>query len=199
MFNKEITHYDGSLIHQRFAYRYFGKQVHHLGNIMAFRGSMEVTDNLVDLEDALKNDYIYSEDAIQFVWELPNVCRFGAVCFQRLFAAKVAQLLWEEGVPGVSIEGDDIMVNNEFVSDHHSLVLPKGKASVSICHEVNGASLGHLAVNISAGAKAPAFAYSTRDVLGDTDKLMKFTNNVINEFYGMIDDIFVATSKTAIL
>lgn len=196
MYNTEIKSYDGSLIHQRFAYKYFRKKVNPLGDIMAFRGSMDVTSNLVDLEDVLNNDFIHSDDAIQFVWEIPNLDRFGAVCFQRLFIAQVAQILYSNGIPKITLEGDDIMVENEFVSDHHGLVLPRGKASVSICHEVNGATLGHLGININAGPKAPAFAYSTR--MSD-QVVLSFTNDVIQEFYSMIQDIFIATSKTAII
>lgn len=195
MFNKEITTYDGSLLHQRFAYKFFRKDVYALGNIMAFRGSMDVKENLVDLEDALNNDFIHSEDAIQFVWELPNVDRFGGVCFQRLFVTSVANILHKyTGLP-IEVDGDDIKINKEFTGKN-SIIIPQGKASVSICHEVNGASLGHLGINIKAGNKAPVFAYSTE--MND-EVLMAFVRDVIQMFYETLDDLFVAHVKTAIL
>lgn len=195
MFRKDITTYDGSLIHQRFAYRYFRDKVYPLGNIMAFRGSMEVKENLVDLEDVLNNDFIYSADAIQFVWELPNVDRFGGVCFQRLFNTAVANILHKYTQLPIEVDGDDIKINKEFTGQG-GIIIPKGKASVSICHEVNGANIGHLGINIKAGSKAPAFAYSTNM---DDETIELFVNEALNTFYAMLDDIFVAESKTAIL
>lgn len=195
MYRTDITTYDGSLIHQRFAYRFFRDQVYPLGNIVAFRGSMEVKENLVDLEDALNNDFIHSEDAIQFVWELPNIDRFAGVCFQRLFNTNVANILHRHtGLP-IEVNGDDIKVNKEFTGAG-GIIVPKGKASVSICHEVNGANLGHLGINIKAGSKAPVFAYSTEM---DDETIKLFARDVITSFYEMLDDIFIATSKTAIL
>lgn len=195
MYRTDITTYDGSLIHQRFAYRYFRDQVYPLGNIVAFRGSMEVKENLVDLEDALNNDFIHSEDAIQFVWELPNVDRFAGVCFQRLFNTAVANILHKLTQLPIEVDGDDIKVNKEFTGAG-GIIVPKGKASVSICHEVNGANLGHLGINIKAGNKAPVFAYSTNM---DDETIAAFVRDVVNAFYAMLDDIFIATSKTAIL
>ena len=45
--------YNGDLIHKRFAYQYFKKDVSPYGNIVAFRAPMYVSDNLIDLEDSL--------------------------------------------------------------------------------------------------------------------------------------------------
>jgi len=195
MFNSDITTYDGSLLHQRFAYRYFRKDVYPLGNILAFRGSMDVKENLVDLEDVLANDFIHSEDAIQFCWELPNVDRFGGVCFQRLFNTQVGGILQRlTGLP-VEVDGDDIRILKEFKGPG-GIIIPKGKASVSISHEVNGANLGHLGINIKAGPKAPPFAYSTNM---DNETINVFVNEVCTLFYELCDQIFVACSKTAIL
>lgn len=43
--------YDGHILHQRFAFRYFGNKVSSLGNIIAFRGEMEVlADAMLDQE-----------------------------------------------------------------------------------------------------------------------------------------------------
>ena len=76
--------YDGKLIHDRFAYKYFRKKVSPTGNIVAFRAPMYVKDALIDLEDTLSDDFIHSQDAINFCWEIPGLCPFGAVSFQRL-------------------------------------------------------------------------------------------------------------------
>ena len=66
--------YDGKLIHERFAYKFFRKDVSPYGNIVAFRAPMYVEDALIDLEDSLSDDYIHSQDAINFCWEIPNLC-----------------------------------------------------------------------------------------------------------------------------
>ena len=48
--------YNGDLIHERFAYRFFKKEVSASGNIVAFRAPMYVSDHLIDLEDSLSKD-----------------------------------------------------------------------------------------------------------------------------------------------
>ena len=68
----DIPVYDGLLIHKRFAYNYFRKKTLPIGNIVAFRAPMNVqAEGMIDSEDVLQNDYIYSDDAINFCWEIP--------------------------------------------------------------------------------------------------------------------------------
>ena len=66
----EQSVYDGKLIHERFAYKFFRKNVSPIGNIVAFRAPMYVKEELIDLEDSLTNDYIHSQDAVNFCWEI---------------------------------------------------------------------------------------------------------------------------------
>ena len=85
MIIRDVPVYDGMLIHKRFAYTYFRKKTLPIGNIVAFRAPMHVLANgMIDSEDILKNDFIYSDDAINFCWEIPNLDPFGAVAWQRL-------------------------------------------------------------------------------------------------------------------
>ena len=66
--------YDGNLIHSRFAYRYFRDKTLPIGNIVAFRAPMKVeAEGMIDSEDILNADYIYSDDAINFCWEIPGL------------------------------------------------------------------------------------------------------------------------------
>ena len=59
----DIKVYDGLLIHKRFAYTYFRKKTLPIGNIVAFRAPMNVqADGMIDNEDVLQNDFIYSYD-----------------------------------------------------------------------------------------------------------------------------------------
>jgi hypothetical protein len=178
--------YDGSLIHNRFAYKYFRKNVLSTGDIVAFIAPMFVTSNLIDLEDSLSQDYIFSNKAINFCWEIPNLDPFGAVAFQRLLNTNIANILHAYINKPIQVKGDDIMVQD---GDQY------GKASVSITFSKDNVAIGHTGINIEAGEKAPIFAYSTN--MSD-DNADSFMNDVIDIFYDMTRDIFVATTKILI-
>lgn len=185
-----VDYYDGSIIHDRFAYKVFRNTVSPLGNIIAFRSKCEVTDNLIDLEDALKQDYIYSDDMVHFCYEIPNLPLFGGVCFQRLFNTYIGGLLGEIIQSPVEVDGDDIFVKQPFT--RNGTTMDAGKASVSIVGEKNGALLGHVGINVSAGNTAPVFAYSTNMTDEQVDM---FIDKVCEQFVYMLRDIFVATTK----
>lgn len=183
--------YNGDLIHDRFAYKIFRKAVSPYGNIVAFRAPMYVSDNLIDLEDTLANDYIYSEDAINFCWEIPNLCPFGAVAFQRLLNTKIAGIISQAIGKNISMEGDDIMVVDEFIGSDDK-VREKGKVSVSITYSKDNVALGHTGININAGKKAPGFAYSTNM---DDATVEQFMQAIIDIFEEEVKDEWLATTK----
>jgi hypothetical protein len=179
--------YSGIQIHDRFAYKFFKQDVDPLGNIVSFIAPMEVTDNLIDLEDSLNKDFIYSESAINFIIEIPNKNIWGGVLFQRLLNAQVGSLLCAKylNVDGY-VDGDDIMINTEDGAK---------KASVSIAAEKNGAVLIHLGINIKAGDRAPSFAYSTEL---DEAKAQEFMKDVEQIFATNLASVFVATTKIVV-
>src|SRR4051812_17832453 len=111
----DVPVYDGKLLHERFAYRIFGKdKILPIGNIVAFRAPMDVgIENMVDVEDRINKDFIYSEDAMNFCWEIPNISDYAGVCFQRLFCTKVGSLLGEFLNAKIEVDGDDIFVHQE--------------------------------------------------------------------------------------
>ena len=182
--------YDGDFIHKRFAYKYFRDRTLPIGNIVSFVVPVEVTINLIDLEDSLENDYIYSDSMVNFCWEIPNLDPFGAVCFQRLFNTSIANTLHKIIDKPIEMKGDDIMVHAEFTQG--GVVQQKGKASVSITYSKDNIAIGHTGVNVVAGKKAPAFAFSTNLT---PEQTVKFQNAVIDQFYAMVDNIFIATTK----
>jgi hypothetical protein len=185
VFGEDI--YGGCQIHNRFAYKFFKKEVNSLGNIVSFIAPMLVTDNLIDLEDSLNKDYIYSDMAMNFIMEIPNKDIWGGVLFQRLLNAQVGSLLCEKYLQTEGyVDGDDIMVK---WGDEYK------KASVSIAAEKNGAVLIHLGINISAGPKAPQFAFSTN--LSE-DQAKDFMRDVEGIFYSILSDVFVATTKIVV-
>ena len=170
--------YDGSLIHRRFAYEFFRKNYNPHGNIVSFVAPMDVKENLIDLEDVLNDDYIWSDWAFNFCWEIPNVDRFGAVAFQRLFNVNIANILQRFIIADTFvIDGDDIMIDGK-------------KASVSITGVKDGAAIGHTGINILAGDKAPDFAFSTK--ISNTEEFMVAVEACFME---MVSDMFLATTK----
>lgn len=192
MILNDIDIYDGNFIHQRFAYKYFRKKTLPIGNIVAFRAPMKVeTEGMIDNEDLFNNDFIYSDDAINFCWELPNLDPLGAVFFQRLFNTQMANILSTQFLQTpIEVDGDDLIVHKEF--EQHGIIQPKGKCSVSITYSRNNVAIGHTGINVVAGRKAPSFAYSTNLTQDQCDKFMK---NMVDIFYSMVDDAFIATTK----
>ena len=63
---------------------------------------------------------------------------------------------------------------------------------MSITYTKDGAALGHTGINIQAGDKAPTHAFSTG--LTD-DQIEPFMRDVIDLFYAINDDMFIATTK----
>lgn len=192
MIIKDIKNYDGKLLHSRFAYKFFRKNTLPIGNIIAFRGPMQVeAEGMIDNEDVLNNDFIYSDDAINFLWEIPNVDAFGAVAYQRLLNTQIANILSFKYIKApIEVDGDDLIVHKEH--NQGGVVQPKGKCSVSITYTKNNVALGHTGINITAGKKAPAFAFSTNLTDSEAEEFMQA---VINVFYSMNEDIFLATTK----
>ena len=186
--------YDGSLIHKRFAYEFFKKNVSPYGDIVAFRAPMYVSDNLIDLEDSLSKDYIFSDDAINFCWEIPNLCPIGAVAFQRLFNAAAANILSHIIKQPIEMRGDDMMVHNKFIgSDKKEREV--GKVSVSITYSKDNVAIGHTGININAGNKAPGFAYSSK--LTD-EEVVRLMEAAISYFNSEIMDMQIATTKVIV-
>jgi hypothetical protein len=146
---------------------------------------------MIDSEDVLNNDYIYSDDAINFLWEIPNLDSFGAVAYQRLLNTQIAQILSNNYINApIEVDGDDLIVHKEHAQG--GVTQSKGKCSVSITYVKNGIALGHTGINITAGKKAPAFAYSTN--LTD-EQANAFMSDIVKLFYELNDDLFIATTK----
>ena len=192
-----IDKYDGSLLHDRFAYKIFKDKVLPIGNLLCFRAPMEVlADGMIDQEDIDRQEFIWSDDAINFLWEIPILDNaFGAVAYQRLFNTHIANLLSGAKYLNcpVKMDGDDIMVEKEFIQG--GVTQQEGKVSVSITYVKSGVALGHTALNIRAGKKAPAFAFSTEF---NDEVAEEFMKDVQKIFYELNDDIFIATSKVII-
>ena len=126
--------------------------------------------------------------------DLNKATVMGAVAFQRLFNTQIATLLSSKYLKApIEVDGDDMMVHKEHTQ--HGIVQQKGKCSVSITYSKNNVAIGHTGINVKAGKKAPAFAYSTE--LND-QQVQAFMLDVVQLYYTLADDIFVATAKLTI-
>ena len=180
-------YYCGKVLHEPFAYKFLKKSVTSTGDIISFIAPMEVTDALIDLEDSINKDYIYSDMAMNFLIEIPNVDLFGGICFQRLFNAQIGSLLCGQYIKQSGyVDGDDIMIID---GEEHK------KCSVSIAAHKNNCVLIHTGINIQAGSKAPSFAHSTE--LEEVQAL-KFMQEVENLFQNMTTDIHIASRKVIV-
>jgi len=92
------------------------------------------------------------------------------------------------------VDGDDLLVQDEFVGVDKQ-VRQSGKVSVSITYSKDNVAVGHTGINIIAGDKAPAFAYSSN--LPDK-KVEEFVTAVIDYFNNEVADQFVATTKVIV-
>jgi hypothetical protein len=189
----QLDKYDGYLLHQPFAFRFFGKDVSPLGDIISFRAPMEVLEAaMIDQEDVLAKAFIWSDDAINFLWELPQLSNiFGAISYQRLFNSKVAEILSGANCLNMPIimRGDDLLVASPAIANGWA------KASVSITHVKNNVTLGHLGINVYAGKNAPPHAYSTQLSDVQTESFMK---QVEQMFIELNRDIFIASTKVIV-
>ena len=155
--------YNGDFIHKRFAYEQFRKEVSPVGNIVAFRAPMDVTENPIDLEDTLSDDLI-------------------------------AKFLSKRIDAPIEMDGDDLMVQKLFVGSDGE-AREEGKVSVSITYSLENVAVGHTAINIIAGQKAPGFAFSSE--LSD-EEAQAFMQEVIDYFNAEVKDQFVATTKIVV-
>jgi hypothetical protein len=153
-----------------------------------------VGDALIDQEDAHNKAYIFSDDAINLLWELPQLGQsaFGAVAYQHLLNHRIAEVLAKKHYlnQAVLLKGDDMMVQRDTQA-----TADLGKCSVSITHVKDQVALGHTGINIVAGEKAPAEAFSTR--LNDI-QVDEFIEEILQLFYRLNRELFTATCKVLV-
>ena len=195
MIVNNIEKYDGSHLRSRFAYDHFKEKTQPIGNIIVFRAPIIVEPkDLIDKDNILEDHGIYADDAINFCMEIPNISLFAGICFHRLFNAAIGNILASEMLKcDVEIDGTRIIIHKEIEED--GIIKTKGKASVSDSVYVDGAVLLHTGINIVAGKKAPATAFSTNL---DTDQVVTLSRIGIEIFYNTMHEIFVGTTKNNI-
>ena len=176
--DKEIK-YIGSQLAPHWIY----KNLNIMGNaIVAFIGECDVNLNhLVDLEDVINNEPIYSKCMLNIIEENFNATLTEMVYKQRLLVTITKELI-EKKYPEVKIKrsGDDLFVNDK-------------KLSVSIATKSITSSLIHFGLNIDATGAPINAADLTKDV--GIEDVKTFATELLNTYKNEVEDINYATCK----
>lgn len=174
--NDEIK-YIGSQLAPHWIYKNFKIQ----GDaIVAFTGECEVKlTEMVDIEDVINNEPIYSKSMLSFITEQFNVNLVEGVFRQRLLICIIKELLEERGVFVVR-NGDDLMIDGR-------------KLSVSIATKSMTSILIHTGLNIISEG-APVKASGLTSELGISD-IKEFALEVMKKYSEELQDIVLASTK----
>jgi len=148
--------------------------------IVAFCGECEVKlTEMVDIEDVINNEPIYSKYMLSFITEQFNVELVEGVFRQRLLISCIKEALEKRGFV-IKRSGDDLFVNGK-------------KLSVSIATKSLTSVLIHTGLNIlSDGAPIPVSGLESDMGIKD---IKEFALDVMKNYSDEIDDIILASTK----
>lgn len=148
--------------------------------IVAFCGECEVKlTEMVDIEDVINNEPIYSKYMLSFITEQFNIELVEGVLRQRLLMTTIKEVLENRGFK-VKRDGDDLFVNDK-------------KLSVSIATKSLTSVLIHTGINILSQG-APIEVSGLESDLGIKD-IKEFALEVMKRYSDEIDDIILASTK----
>lgn len=179
-FIEQETKYTGEELAPHWIYKNF----HLQGDaIVAFCGECEVKlTEMVDIEDVINNEPIYSKNMLSFIIEHFNIGLVEGVVRQRLLICIIKEALEtraKELELSVIRSGDDIFVDGK-------------KLSVSIATKSLTSVLMHIGINIDpTGAPVDAIGL---DFLKIAD-VKGFAQDVMVKYTQEIDDIILASAK----
>ncbi|MEB3288030.1 MAG: DUF366 family protein [Vampirovibrionales bacterium] len=179
---EEIT-YTGAELSPHWIYRNFGI----LGDsVVAFIGPTKVTQNdMVDLEDVLNDDFIYSKRMLNFIIEIFALPLQQGVLLQRLFSGIIQDKL-NQALESANIKrrGDDLFYRET------------QKLSVSICTLSPTSILIHTGLNIDAtGAPVEASGLSSELGMSDAKVIEAFATSCMRTFVEEWEDIKLSCCK----
>ena len=148
--------------------------------IVAFIGECEVKlTEMVDIEDVINNEPIYSKSMLSFISEQFNIGLVEGVFRQRLLICIIKEALEKRGFI-VTRNGDDLFFENK-------------KLTVSIATKSTTSILIHTGINIDS-TNAPVNASGLTSELGIND-IANFAEEIMNKYSEEIDDIIMASTK----
>ena len=147
---------------------------------VAFIGECEVKlTEMVDIEDVINNEPIYSKSMLSFISEQFNVGLVEGVFRQRLLICTIKEALEKRGFK-ITRNGDDLFFEGK-------------KLTVSIATKSMTSILIHTGINIDSQG-APVKASGLTSELGITD-IKDFAKEVMTKYEQEIDDIILASTK----
>ena len=170
--------YDGTQLSPHFIY----KNYEIMGDaIISFIGPCDVDlSEMVDIEDVVNNEPIYSEKMLHFICEIFNTDLVQGVYMQRLLVTTIKEQLETKYGKTLIRSGDDLFVGN-------------GKLSVSIATKSPTSVLIHTALNIITD-NTPVKTSGLSSDLNICD-IEKFANEVLEAYSAEVKDIYLATTK----
>ena len=148
--------------------------------IVAFIGECEVKlTEMVDIEDVINNEPIYSKSMLSFISEQFNIGLVEGVFRQRLLICTIKEALETGGVK-VTRDGDDLFFDGR-------------KLTVSIATKSATSVLIHTGVNIISSG-APVKASGLGEDIG-IDDIEGFAKEVMTKYSEEIHDIIQASAK----
>ena len=176
LIDKEIK-YEGFQLFPHWIYKNFKIQ----GDaIVAFTGECDVKlDEMVDIEDVINNEPIYSKNMLSFITEQFNVNLVEGVFRQRLLICIIKEALEKRGIK-VERSGDDLFVNGK-------------KLTVSIATKSLTSILIHTGVNIDSEG-APVKASGLQNDLGITN-IKELAQEIMEHYANELEDIVLASTK----
>ena len=176
LIEKEIK-YEGWQLAPHWIYKNFKIQ----GDaIVGFIGECEVKlAEMVDIEDVINNEPIYSKNMLSFITEQFNVELVEGVFRQRLLICTIKEALERRGIK-VERSGDDLFVDGK-------------KLTVSIATRSLTSILIHTGINIDSTG-APVKACGLQNDLQITD-IKEFANEIMKNYSEELEDIVLASTK----
>ena len=178
-FIEEHIKYTGKELSPHWIYRNFCLQ----GDaIIAFCGECEVNlSEMVDIEDVINNEPIYSKLMLSFIAEHFNIGLVEGITRQRLLICIIKEALEKELVNLYDVirSGDDLYIDGK-------------KLSVSIATKSLTSVLIHIGINIDpAGAPIDAIGLDFLNICNIED----FAQKIMLKYSQEIDDIILASTK----
>lgn len=177
LIHKETLKYDGSQLQSLFVYKNFSLMG---DSVVVFRGPCSVQqDEMVDMEDVLAEDWIYSEDMLHFIVEHFEMDLEKTIIRQRLLIATVKEELETLGIKTVYRTGDDLYEGDN-------------KLSVSISTLSPVSTMIHCGLNVSS-KNTPISTVSLAD-LGVKD-VLGFGEKVVQRYCEEVESMRLARCK----
>ncbi len=173
---------------------------HRGDSIVAFTGQMSVTtEHMVDMEDVIDCDYIWSPLAINFIIEIFSIPIETAVLYQRAFMRVVADvlisMLKERKIETFSVflKGDDILISRAPDQGETSDLLRKLSVSIATVSHMSG--LIHAGINISVDEKIPVPAIGLEQLFTVPEDISQFIERVCYDFRDFVFSVKQAAVK----